>query len=715
MDEKGFIFTTDAVLGLVVVIVLTASIATYLVLPVYTGENHQHLEALADSALNVMEQDGTLRAAAVSFSNGNSSDATSRLNTSLSILIPDGIGYKITVGTNPSVSDNRGLLTSNDVVTKVKTISGPREGWMGRSYYSIKEVDFVDQQINTTTTVWNFHNWLTNFEPWNDNGLSQYPSWGSDSNGNYVDINFPVPSGQINSAQILLGSNCHYHTSWGNLYRGGPSYGANFILNGQNYNLPKSNFIKLYDGGTGSTYNYQQTFSSINLIPGTANKFHINFNNLVEDPGWEWNGWNWVYLYGSDMPWFSLIANYTTTIKVPQGVSTNTYYFPDCAGLAYPSGNKISTLSYDLGTGAVTTSSKGKQVSWDDLVENPSDQYANGLPFVINNMYHAGGNNKATAVSAVQTIDTTNLGSIKDAYVVLNSYGAVDGAMVEVRNGNSWDVAFCSFNEDGKEFTNLSDGSGYGNVPGIIDIHKYMVAGQQNKVRITVWDDAPGSDYDLVGLTKCYTTVTTTKLPVGWDTYNFTSTQSGDNQKTISQIQTFKIRSNDTKEVLLFVGTGADSQKIRVEYDTGQVLYDGSIPYVLDLGKLDAENAHIITTGNSGNYTFIPGDYNLKVTVTAGSSWASGDGGSNPPANANAELFSGTRIAVISPALLRSIWSESYASTPEEAKKASHAALISQLQSMGFKDIDENLIVDEAMYTGDVPNSIPVRLDLWQG
>lgn len=165
MDEKGFIFTTDAILALVVVIVLTASITTYLVLPVYTGESHQHLEALADSALNVMEQDGTLRAAAVSFANGNSSDATSRLNSSLSILIPDGIGYKITVGSNPSVSDNRGLLTSNDVVTKVKTISGPKEGWMGRSYYNIKEVDFVDQQINTTSTVWNFHNWLTNFEP----------------------------------------------------------------------------------------------------------------------------------------------------------------------------------------------------------------------------------------------------------------------------------------------------------------------------------------------------------------------------------------------------------------------------------------------------------------------------------------------------------------------------------------------------------------------
>jgi hypothetical protein len=709
MDENGFIFTTDAILALVVVIVLTASITTYLVLPVYTGESHQHLEALADSALNVMEQDGTLRAAAVSFSNGNSSDAISRLNTSLSILIPDGIGYKITVGSNPSVSDNRGLLTSNDVVTKVKTISGPREGWMGRSYYNIKEVDFVDQQINTTTTVWNFHNWLTNFEPWHSTGLDDSKYWGCNYHYEYdwwgryylvsdntpIPINFSLPSGStINGLNVLIGSSST--SSYGSSYS---SYGANFVLNGNTNSIPSNSFSSLYTLSSKRIYNYKGSINS-NQAHSGINNFYLNFVNPTSR---------------NDMPWFSLIANYTTTIKVPQGVSTNTYAFSDCAGLAYPSGNRINTISYNLGTGGVTTSNRGKQVSWDALVKNPSDQYADGVPFVINDMYHAGGYNKATAVSTVQTIDTTNLGSIKDAYVVLNSYGAVDGAMVEVWNGNSWNVAFCSFDEDGKEFTRLSDGSGYGNVPGIIDIHQYMMAGQQNKVRITVWDNAPGNDYDLVGLTKCYTTLTTTKLPVGWDTYNYTSMQSGDNQNTIEQTQTFKIRSNDTKEVLLFVGTGADSQKIRVEYDTGQVLYEGSIPYVLDLGKLDAENAHVITTGNSGNYTFIPGDYNLKVTVTAGSSWASGDGASSPPANANAELFSGTRIAVISPALLRSIWSESYASTPEEAKKASHAALISQLQSMGFKDIDENLIVDEAMYTGDVPNSIPVRLDLWQG
>jgi hypothetical protein len=65
MDDKGFIFTTDAVLGLVVVIVFTASLITYFALPAYNGEEHQHLQALADSALSVMEQDGSLRLAAV--------------------------------------------------------------------------------------------------------------------------------------------------------------------------------------------------------------------------------------------------------------------------------------------------------------------------------------------------------------------------------------------------------------------------------------------------------------------------------------------------------------------------------------------------------------------------------------------------------------------------------------------------------------------------
>ena len=55
MDEQGFIFTTDATLALVVMIVFTASIVTYGLLPVYQGENHQHLEGIADSALDAMD------------------------------------------------------------------------------------------------------------------------------------------------------------------------------------------------------------------------------------------------------------------------------------------------------------------------------------------------------------------------------------------------------------------------------------------------------------------------------------------------------------------------------------------------------------------------------------------------------------------------------------------------------------------------------------
>ena len=47
MDEKGFIFTTDAILALVVMIVFTASIVTYGLLPIYQGENQQHLEAIS--------------------------------------------------------------------------------------------------------------------------------------------------------------------------------------------------------------------------------------------------------------------------------------------------------------------------------------------------------------------------------------------------------------------------------------------------------------------------------------------------------------------------------------------------------------------------------------------------------------------------------------------------------------------------------------------
>ena len=71
MDDKGFIFTADAALALIVVFVFTGSIVTYSVLPIYQGEDHQHLESLASSALSVMDQSGTLREAAVDYSSND--------------------------------------------------------------------------------------------------------------------------------------------------------------------------------------------------------------------------------------------------------------------------------------------------------------------------------------------------------------------------------------------------------------------------------------------------------------------------------------------------------------------------------------------------------------------------------------------------------------------------------------------------------------------
>jgi hypothetical protein len=175
MDEKGFIFTTDAILALVVMIVFRGSIVTYGLIPLYQGEYHQHLEAIADSALETMEQSGVLREAAVEYSNGNITGAETILRSSLDTVIPDNIGYKLTMSNNNPIIDDNGIISANDVVTKVKVISGPQEGWMGRAYYKQDEVQFQDISRKSVTTLWNFHNYLKNYVPWSGtNGLYTY-------------------------------------------------------------------------------------------------------------------------------------------------------------------------------------------------------------------------------------------------------------------------------------------------------------------------------------------------------------------------------------------------------------------------------------------------------------------------------------------------------------------------------------------------------------
>lgn len=703
MDDKGFIFTTDATLALVVVIVLTTSIVSYQLVPAYMGQDHQHLEALADSALMVMEQDGTLNNAAVEAARNNTTGAQQILNNRLTTLIPTDTGYKLTLNASNLVvaTDNRGLIYSSDMVTKIRVISGPREGWMGRAWYKIEKFDFINQTQNVTTTVWNFHNWLTNFAPWTPggynrnrnyyttNGLINNPYWGSGTTPQNIQFSFPSDA-NIYNAKFLIGS-CNKYS--------GVSYNANTTINGNVYPAYTNQFTFLnYRPNTNNAqrmYNYQG-FVNSGLAPG-VNNFNVRF--------WNMTGPNNQHTERYDLAWYSIIGNYSTTFPVPNGILTSSYNFPDAAGMAVQNAQDLGGGGgeygriYNLNTGSVTSLTNRRVIDWNSIY-NREHAYDDGLPFVITGTN--GGNKPGCAVSIVQNVNIPAGYRIFDSFVVVNAYGGVDQALIEVNNGTSWRTIFNS-----QDYSARSDG--YGNIPGIVYIpNGYLLPGQNNKVRITIWDDVPGNDYDLVGLTNCYVTATYSALNVNWVNHPYNNHQS--NSYVETQTRNFDIDYN-AKEVLLFVGVGTDSRTITVSYPgtPDKVLYSGSIPYYLNLASLDAAKGfHVITTANSTatKYYLKEGtNYPLKVTVNGPSySWESGDW------DRNAEIFSGTRISVLYPEFLRNVWADAYESTPQEAMRLARYDLADQL---GL-DRNDPAIKTEALYTGNLPNQVPVRLELWK-
>jgi len=716
MDDRGFIFTADATLGLIVIVIFATSIMSYLMIPAYMGEDHQHLEAIADSALETMEQDGTLRNATVQAENGNVAGAEQILNNRLQTLIPGGIGYRLTLSSTNTVTvqDERGLLTSRDIVTRVKVITGPQEGWMGRSQYLLEEVNFTDQDITVVSTLWNFHNYLSNYDPWDYNyqlprrtNLVGAPTWGRDGS-TYQNINIPVPNGTLNSVNVLLGSVDHNF---------GSSYSAIVSINDHNYNIPQSGFTQITDVTMGRIYNNRLTINPGDLTPASSNPLHINFNNVNQY---------------DDMPWFSILANYTMTIKVPQGVSSPVYTtFDDQAGLAtrytrdYNPHDPITT-TYDLSTGSVQTTAGSNRVSWDELTDdisalNPT-QFSNRVgnrPFVITNVPDVTGAHDGSAVSIVKDVYVPEDTRLLDSYLVVNSFAAADGVLVQVwdEDDDSWLTVF-----DSSEDTARSHG--YGNQPGILFLgdedHSILQKGH-NTVRIVTWDEVPSSDYDLVGLVNCYASVTTTKLPIRWNNTPFENHQSSSNVE--QQYKDFPIGPN-AESAFLFVGVGTDTNNVKVEVSnngggTYRELYNGPVTYVVDLKQEDADNTqHIITDGND---TLLQGNYRLRVTVTAGKAWESGDmGGGSDPSNpisqsrdANAEMFSGTRIAILYPKFLQNLWTTSYAPTADEARTLAYQNLTRILRDSGIPYSDSD-IRNESLYTGDLPNTIPVRLSLWK-
>lgn len=716
MDEKGFIFTADASLAMVVVIVFTVTVASYIMLPMYMGQDHQHLEALADSALQVMEQDGTLDSASVA-ALSNSSNATDEskliLSASIDNLIPNGVGYRLTInpGTPVSVernSSSTGYLYNKDTVTRVRVISGPQQGWWGRAWFKSEPVEFTNQQVNLTTTSWMFHNWLTNFYPWSQDGnLKNYPYWGGGSS--YQTIQFAIPDGAtILGAKYLQGSSTSQlvlYDRWGYPYWWGPMPTTNSSFGTKTYINPSSGypalvanpnqftFLNQRVGSNEFMYNYQGNIPVNYLKPG-LNNFYVNF---ITNSSYNYN-----------MPWFSILSTYTTSITVPVNVSTNKLPFQNAAGLAKNNNatDGIYGINYNLDTGQKTNLYTLRSISWSAML-NHDNIYSDGVPFVITGV--RGGSEAGSAVSVVKDVNIPSDENILDAYVVVNSWGAVDNTLVEVWDdqSNTWRTVFCSFDVEepvgSNNWIDYSDrADGYGNLPGIIYIGEELRQGAHNKVRITTWDNVPSSDYDLVGLQDSYIMLSTSEFKIKWDTYPFNSHQANDNTEV--QTKSFAL-TEDSQKAMLFLGVGLNTRNIQIDYGSNsQILYQGSVvPFSLDLAALDAQKGfHKITTSNSTatNYTLVPGNYPLRVSVTGpNNDWESGDW------NGNAAIFSGTRIAVINPQI-QNEWSTGMGSTAEEAMQNATANLLNKYPKA------QN-IHTSALYAGNTPNAVTVRLELW--
>jgi hypothetical protein len=113
--------------------------------------------------------------------------------------------------------------------------------------------------------------------------------------------------------------------------------------------------------------------------------------------------------------------------------------------------------------------------------------------------------------------------------------------------------------------------------------------------------------------------------------------------------------------------------------------------------------------------SLIPGNYTLTVSVSPSIAYESGDGASNPPAYGNLGdpiIFSGTRISVIYPQFLQNVYATAYESTPQAAIAAADANLSAALAPY-FGNVSNSSFKNSAVWTGDVPQAIPIRLDLW--
>ena len=179
--------------------------------------------------------------------------------------------------------------------------------------------------------------------------------------------------------------------------------------------------------------------------------------------------------------------------------------------------------------------------------------------------------------------------------------------------------------------------------------------------------------------------------------------------------------NSTAQEALLFLSAGVNTRNLNVTIFNGtasSLIYSGPPTYDLDLAYLDSiSSKHILTTTLSNGTVIInPGSYNLTVKVTPAMGWEGGQYRMrivcSYTTQSDPALFSGTRIAIIYPEFLENVWAEGFADTPQQAAANAITNLTSTLGGFGY-DVNPNLMRNSTLYTGDVPNAIPVRLDLW--
>jgi len=207
MKNKGFIFTMDAVLALIPLFIILASVSSMADTATPAGFQLLASERLAQDTLLILDRNGSLRDVSIKYQTGVrrgsvilQNEAMADLNESLNTTLPDYLRYEIDVVTpegNFNLTNGDSSLAEN-LISISSTTVGPPEGWAGFAWYKVEEANFIDTNRTAVSTAWNFHNWLSNFysdyctDGWGDNGAS---------------ISFSIPANAtLHNAYYMLGA-----------------------------------------------------------------------------------------------------------------------------------------------------------------------------------------------------------------------------------------------------------------------------------------------------------------------------------------------------------------------------------------------------------------------------------------------------------------------------------------------------------------------------